>query len=145
MNCNEIISYLNEYLESYNYINVKGKTVLDIGADVGTSPFYFLTLGAEKVIAYATEQQAIKDKRIEWHNKWNGEYIKADVLKIDCEGCECMITEDIIEKYREWYIAIHTFSSCFESMRDYLVKHGKLVFTTPDKKEYLYGKCLIEL
>ena len=140
MNLNEIVSYLNEYLQSYTVIDVKGKTVLDIGADIGTSPFYFLTLGAKSVIAYSNEPQAIFDSRIEWRNKWNGEYVEADVLKIDCEGCECLLYHEFIEKYNEWYIAIHTFSNCFYPMKEYLETRGTLVFITPDKKELLYAK-----
>lgn len=142
MNYTELISLLNEYLQSYNVINVKDKTILDIGADIGSSAFYFLSCGAKKVICYSNENQAIYDDRIEWHGIWKGEYIPADVLKIDCEGCECMLTKNIIEKYNEWYIAIHNFSNCFNSLKNYLEINGKLVFITKDKKELMYAKFI---
>ena len=140
MNCEEIISYINEYLQSYKFIDVKNKIVLDIGSDIGTSPFYFLSQGAIKVIAYSLNTQRIFDERIDWHTKWNGEYVQADILKIDCEGCECLLTKELIEKYNEWYIAIHIWSGCFNSMKEYLEQKGKLVFITKDKKEYMYAK-----
>ncbi len=133
---------MNEYFKSYSVIDVKGKTVLDIGADIGTSAFYFLSKGATNVIAFSMEPQEIFDNRIEWHNQWKGDYIEADILKIDCEGCECLLYHEFIEKYQEWYIAIHTFSNCFFPMKKYLESHGTLVFITPDKREYLYCKSL---
>ena len=140
MSCDEILSYLNEYRKAYITIDVKDKIILDIGADVGTSAFYFLTLGAKKIICYSLENQKIFDEKIEWHGKWYGEYTYADILKIDCEGCECMLTKEIIEKYNEWYIAIHIWSNCFNDMEKYLQNNGKLVFVTPDNKEFLYVK-----
>lgn len=140
MNCDEILSYINEYPQSYKFINIKDKIVLDIGGDVGTSAFYFLALGAKKVIVYSLQQQKVFDSRIEWHNEWNGLYIPADVLKIDCEGCECSLTKETIEKYNEWYIAIHIWSDCFENMKKYIETKGILTFITPDKKELMYTK-----
>lgn len=137
-----IESYIKEYPQSYVYIDVKGKTVLDIGADVGTSALWFIGHGAEKVICYSLDKQEVFNDKIVWCGEWHGEYIPADVLKIDCEGCECMLTPELINKYQEWYIAVHTFSSCYNPLREYLEQNGKLVFITPDKKEYLYAKRL---
>ncbi|MEM3844602.1 MAG: FkbM family methyltransferase [Candidatus Parvarchaeota archaeon] len=37
--------------EEYNFLKVKGKDVLDIGANVGDTPIYFALKGAKKVIA----------------------------------------------------------------------------------------------
>lgn len=142
VNYEQVFSYMNEYFKSYSVIDVKGKTVIDIGADVGTSAFYFLCKGANLVIAYSLEPQKIFDDKLVWRKDWKGEYIEGDVFKIDCEGCECLLTKDIIERYPEWYIAIHTFSNCFNPMKEYLETHGQLVFITPDKKEYLYAKSL---
>jgi hypothetical protein len=139
-----MISYEDEYPLSYKYIDVKDKIVLDIGADIGTSAKWFIEHGASKVIAYSLDLQEIFDDKIEWHFEWHGEYIKADVLKIDCEGCECMLTQNMIEKYKEWYIAIHKFAFCYYAMKKYLKSVGKLVYVTPDKKERMYVRSYYE-
>lgn len=134
----KIESYIREYPLTYVNIDVNGKTVLDIGADVGTSAEWFIKQGAKRVICFSLEEQEIFDERIEWHGKWNGEYVKADVLKIDCEGCECLLTQEVIEKYSEYYIAIHTFAQCFLKLKEYLQKNANIIFITPDKKEEMY-------
>jgi hypothetical protein len=140
MDKKEINSYKREYPLAYTTIDVTNKVILDIGADVGTSAQWFLKHNAKKVICFSMNEQMIFDNRIEWNGKWQGEYVKADVLKIDCEGCECKLTERMIEKYNEWYIAIHTFSKCFDNMMKYLDTKGKVVFITEDFYEYLYAK-----
>lgn len=139
-----MISYEDEYPLSYKYIDVKDKIVLDIGADIGTSAKWFIEQGASKVIAYSLDLQEIFDDKIEWHFEWNGEYVFAQVLKIDCEGCECMLTPELINRYPEWYIAIHTFSKCYNEMKKYIKRIGKLVYVTPDKKERLYARSYYE-
>ena len=134
--------YWHEYPDSYSFIDVREKTIVDIGADAGSSAHWFLLHGAKKVICFSNEPQEYFDSRVEWRGAWNGEYVPADVLKIDCEGCECMLTISLIRMYAEYYIAIHTFAGCYAILRDYLEGDGKLVFTTPDKVEWLYAKRL---
>ncbi len=139
-----MISYENEYPDAYRYIDVKDKVVLDIGADIGTSAKWFINQGAKKVICYSLDMQKIFDDKIEWHFEWHGEYVFAQVLKIDCEGCECMLTPELINRYPEWYIAIHTFSKCYNEMKKYIKRMGKLVYVTPDKKEKMYARSYYE-
>ncbi len=129
---------LREYDASYRYIDVRGKVVLDIGADFGTSAFWFIAQGAQKVIAYDTYQNRIVHPKIEWHGKWNGEFVPADVLKIDCEGCECLASPSFFEKYREAYIAIHEFAPCFNSLFPYLNSTCHKIFVTEDGKETMF-------
>lgn len=132
--------YWHEYEQSYTYIDVAGKTILDIGADSGSSAYWFLIHGAKKVICYSGEAQILFDDRIEWHGKWRGEYVPADILKIDCEGCECNLTLPLIFRYREYYIAVHNFAGCYTFLKSFLELDGKLVFTTPDGVEMMYAK-----
>ena len=71
-------------------------------------------------------------------------FVLNDVLKIDCECCECMLTQNMIEKYKEWYIAIHKFAFCYYAIKKYLNSVGKLVYVTSDKKERMYARSYYE-
>ncbi len=133
-------AYWHEYEESYTFIDVAGKTIVDIGADNGSSAYWFLQQGAEKVICFSNEPQEFFDPRVEWRGTWFGEYVPADVLKIDAEGAECMLTITMIRRYSEYYIAVHTFACCYPILRDFLENDGELVFTTPDRIEWMYAK-----
>jgi FkbM family methyltransferase len=56
--------YLSTYEifeEDYNFLNVKDKNVLDIGAFVGDSPIYFILKGAKKVYAIEPHPDAYKE------------------------------------------------------------------------------------
>ena len=136
----ESASYWEEYSQSYVSIDVNGKTVLDIGGDFGSSAVWFLRHGAKKVIVYTRDEPLLFDDRIEYHGAWNGEYVPADVLKIDCEGCECLLSRELIEKYEHYYIAAHIFAPCFEAMVEYLGERAKVVFTTKDGVEVMYAR-----
>jgi len=126
----EDVAYWQEYAKAYSYFDVKELVVLDIGADIGSSAVWFLQHGAKKVICYSLEQQGFFDERIEWHGEWNGEYIPADLLKMDCEGCECKLSIELLNRYKYYYVAIHTGTPCFEMLKAYLDKNAVQVFTT---------------
>ena len=136
----EDVTYWEEYSQSYTSIDVNGKIVLDIGGDVGSSAIWFLRQGASKVIVYTLDEPVLFDSRIEYHGAWNGEYVPADVLKIDCEGCECYLSPDLIEKYDHYYIATHVFAPCFDNITEYLRGKAKVVYTTSDHIEIMYAK-----
>jgi hypothetical protein len=53
-----------------------------------------------------------------------------------------MLTPELINRYPEWYIAIHTFSKCYNEMKKYIKRIGKLVYVTPDKKERMYVRSV---
>jgi len=98
----------NHYDNEYGYLIVKDKVILDIGADVGTTADYWLQHGAKKIYAVEGEQTHYKQLLINIKNqKWE-DVVKAeemivcnknqfvyllnkyhaDIVKIDCEGCE---------------------------------------------------------
>lgn len=103
--------YLGENYESHwGIFSFEGRTILDIGADYGSTASFFLEKGAKRVIAVesdtdlfrqlvsnyghdsdvATVQLAVAEGRdlirlIETYNP--------DVLKMDCEGCEIFLTD----------------------------------------------------
>jgi len=89
-------------------VDVKGRTVVDVGAGIGDSPIYFALKGAEKVYAFDINLSLL-EKNIRENNlvdvvepircecglsnnldiitlKYN--IPNGSVLKVDCEGCE---------------------------------------------------------
>lgn len=108
-----------EYEKEYGCLDVKGKTVVDLGCDVGSTAYYFLRKGAGRVImidnsmyahhVYLTKvlhsEFAPVFSRCEFHTKFS--FQKGDVLKCDCEGGEAMLTKDYLDSFRSWLVAIH--------------------------------------
>ncbi len=95
------------YNSLYHMADYKGKTVLDIGADYGSSACWFLVKGAKQVIAVekneshfiklkeyadALGQDMIIPVKMTVNKKQNYETLlstyKPEVAKLDCEGCE---------------------------------------------------------
>ncbi len=92
----EIKMWEREYL----IIDLKGKTVLDIGAGCGETAAFFLHNGAKKVIAIEGDKYAVEvmKENISRNgmnvepicSRFNKEHIeiKHDFMKVDCEGGE---------------------------------------------------------
>jgi hypothetical protein len=91
-------------------IEVRDKVVLDIGADYGTTADYFLAGGAKLVVAvesddlYARQLAVLGCERpglIALHRHVGSKedfqeffhLYAPDVVKVDCEGCECALLE----------------------------------------------------
>ena len=49
---------------------------------------------------------------------------------MDCEGCECKLSIDFLNRYKHYYVAIHTGTPCFETLKAYLDKNAVQVFKT---------------
>lgn len=142
--------YDAELESSYGALDVEGRTVVDIGADCGSSAWYFLQKGATKVICYEADedqyQELIKncrgDNRVEPHRRWNGESVDGDVLKVDCEGCELALTGEFFVKFKHFAIAIHPYmypTHTYRRIRDLLTGNGAiLTVVTPDSQEEMY-------
>ncbi len=144
-----------DYIWSYNSINWKGKTVLDIGADIGSSALFFLMNGAyyvyllEKDIKYRNIYKKLKQdyiilKNSTMLNKKEIAKIKFDVLKMDCEGCELsLLTEKLLNKSKEFIIGIHKpqlDDYQFEQKKRLLEKHGSKYFGNVNNEEFLWIK-----
>ena len=130
---------------TYHHLDVKAKVVLDVGGDFGLSPMHFIEHGARKVISYSLERQRswLKHPNIEWHKeKWDYSTHSADVLKIDCEGCEYGKPLGwYLENFREMYFAIHDFPQFHDKFVEYqrdLQSCGKLIFAPQDSIEWMY-------
>ena len=127
---------MREIEQTYNHFDLRGKTILDVGADFGLSSMYFLDRGAKKVVAYSLERQRkwLKHQDVEWHRqKWDYSTHRADILKMDCEGCEYgRPVKWYFTNFSKMYLAIHYFERFavkFEEYRGYIQLHGgKLIF-----------------
>lgn len=120
--------------ENYNTLyympDYKGKTVLDVGADYGSSACWFLVKGAKHVIAVekhgphfkklkeyaeALGQDKIIPLKMNVNKKQDYEMLltryKPDIAKLDCEGCEVhllKVEEEIFSIPKEYVIEAHS-------------------------------------
>ncbi len=148
--------YFYEYDQAYGFIKFDGKTVVHVGADCGSSIIYFLLRGAKRVIAYEKNQDLckkyfdnfhkyIKD-RVEYKCKqWEGELDFGDIFIIDCDGCEDLITDDLLMRidasYETKWIAVHDWASKRDWLTKRLLELGYTkVYETPDHWEKAYFK-----
>lgn len=114
---NMLGSLFEIFFERQYPIRVEDKIVIDIGASIGDSTIYFLKQNAKKVIALEPDKESFNI--LEENLKLNGLYDKTElynefadpekisaillhqnqsVLKIDCEGCEFEIINNLDEK-----------------------------------------------
>jgi precorrin-6B methylase 2 len=115
------------YNEHWGFINYKGKVVLDIGADSGSTAAFFSERGAQKIICIEGMKESF-DQLLENSRKIPGiqkcflgaiqepmamkESLgePADIVKIDIEGAEINllgIDPKIIQSHDEYIIEVH--------------------------------------
>ena len=119
--------YSNEnYDECWGFVSYKNKIVLDLGADYGSTAYYFLKRGAKKVIAvegdpfYASKllKNYGMDSRVKCIYKWISSpkdieqliRFQPDMVKVDIEGMEIHIAKvrpELLKSVREWLIEVH--------------------------------------
>lgn len=115
-----------KYEVCYRGLNYEGKTILEIGADVGSTASYFLKNGAKKVISVEGDERYFK-KLKENSEGLGSEPIfltvdtkekletlinsyKPDILHMDCEGCEKVLStieRGVLEQIPEYEIEVH--------------------------------------
>jgi hypothetical protein len=148
--------YWGEFaINGYQYLKVKDKTVVDIGADFGNSPYWFLMHGAAKVIAYESDKSQNHmlhnnfdpfPSLVEIHDTWLGAMPIGDILKIDCEGCEVLLAADYISRFSQYAIALHPDwipKEKYDMLKGAILDSGgRFVYATPDKKEEVYVKTI---
>jgi hypothetical protein len=107
--------------------NVKGKTIVDIGSAIADTPILFAINGAKHIYGYEPERQLhrLAKKNVK-ANHLEGKITlinspakslkslsshKADILKIDCEGCEYNLimnaSKETLGKYSEIFLEYH--------------------------------------
>jgi len=116
-----------DYDEMYGSLDYTGKTVLDIGADYGTTAEYFLLeRGAMMVFVserneewvmklheMAAENPRVKvlpPMTVELLTSWLIEHVP-HIVKVDCEGCEqalLNIAPALLHYAQAWVIETHT-------------------------------------
>lgn len=115
--------YEQFYEEQYGLVDPKGKRIMDIGAGYADTPIYFAINGARSVIAYEPGKQRYKiglmnirsnhlQNKIKLQNSAVGslsDLASADVLKIDCEGCEygLLQQEKELSRFNEVILEYH--------------------------------------
>lgn len=124
-------------VEDYNLIwgkvDYKGKVILDVGCDWGSTTDFFLQKGAKLVVGVDINKEWIK-KFKEFRKKYNlscycvridmsdfkvWEYLidlfEPDVVKSDCEGAEeflFQISDEVFSTVPEYIIEYHTKEIC---------------------------------
>jgi hypothetical protein len=114
-------NYWREFEFAYGRLNVKDKVVVVVGADCGSTHVFFLMRGARYVIGYEKEEHLRElwkrvcidfdvCKKGEMHGEWKKGYPDADILVMDCEGCEKDLDVSSLSKYKEWCIGVHDWT-----------------------------------
>ncbi len=147
---NKGCDYWFEQKEAYGFLNFKGKTVIIVGADCGTTVIYALMNGAKKIIAYEKDanlrsklvgtllDSGIPNGIVDIRAEWSGEYPDGDIFIQDCEGCEEKDDFNQIAKYEQSCIALHMWidvTKLLPHLRGYV-----MTFVTNDSKEVVMCK-----
>jgi len=132
----------------YGELDYRGKSVLDIGADVGGSANWFLERGARHVIAVEASPRFYECLRVNAERLGNVTAIlleisnyhdisglilasKPDIIKMDCEGCEVHLTDvpnSILSLTPEYVLETHG-TQIFNAVTDKFHRNGYTVWS----------------
>jgi hypothetical protein len=147
--------YLPSLLESR--YDLRGKTMIDVGCDEGTTPLLWRALGASKVIGYECNKRFVwRMKRLrrepwfDFRGKWEGELPKGDFLKVDVEGYESRLDLEALKSYEFWFLALHHHTLLYPEASTYYLEPevvkmgGKFIFEHHTGKERVFvgGRAL---
>jgi len=127
---NDFVAFGEIFRDGIYNVDVKGRTVVDVGAGVGDSPIYFALNGAKKVYAFDVNTTYLEKNIMENNLKDVVEPIRCEcglsnnldvitlkynipsgsVLKVDCEGCEYGffgVAPRLISRYHTIVIEYH--------------------------------------
>ena len=125
-------SWNNEDFEAeYGNVDYKDRVVMDIGAEIGTTAYFFVTKGAREVIAVEGYEpyfrELIKningDSRVKPINLWITsendfekliEKYNPDIVKVDIEGAEISLIKlypKVLSKPLIWIIETHSLET----------------------------------
>ena len=144
-----------DYIWSYGSIDWKGKYVLDIGADIGSSALFFLMEGAKYIyllekerdyqtLYYNIKQQYPPLRNSILLNRLTDMPDRVDVLKLDCEGCEMkLLSEALLKRCLEFVVGLHKpqlNDHQFEQKKQLLEKYGGRYFGNVNNGEFVWIK-----
>ncbi|MCS7097351.1 MAG: hypothetical protein NZ926_02705 [Candidatus Methanomethylicia archaeon] len=134
--------YGEDYDMHWNFTSFKDKIILDLGADYGSTAYYFLRKKAKKIIAVEGDPQLASKLRLHFQNdkdkvipiedfidspkkieKLISEY-NPNLVKVDIEGSEKYLLEvDNVEQVDEWLIEAHS-EEIYQALYRFLVEHN---------------------
>jgi len=114
------------YTKMYGALDYTDATVLDIGADHGTTAEYFLARGARFVAACERNPQQFNRLRalaegrpMAAYGAFDAdiapdlfEFYQPDIVKVDCEGCEAVLLtlpDELLRGPRAWVLETHSW------------------------------------
>jgi hypothetical protein len=145
-------------MKVYGDLDLKGRSVIDIGASIGDSAIYFSSLGASKVYGFEMESELceVAEENIKRNNltdkvqvfnqqataKLIDTFILQNVLKnilmkIDCEGCEYEIVYNMSDESFQCLNDI--IMEYHGSAKPIVRKLSAMGFRTRKKKEILFA------
>jgi len=143
-------NYWHEQDQAYGKLNFRGKNVVIVGADCGTTVVYALMKGANHIIAYEKDPNLrakllgtlfdirVDSTRVEVKGEWDNEYPNAHVFIQDCEGCEQKDDFTQLDKYEQSCIAIHLWLDVTKLLPHF--RGYTITYITPDSKEVVLCK-----
>ena len=129
-----------DYDHHWNYVSFENKTVLDLGADFGSTPSYFLYRGANQIIAvegdpslasklcdnFVGDRRVIPTELMVTHSSDINSLIiryRPDIVKMDIEGAEINLLEcpdETLRSVKEWLIEAHNLDLCMKIRERFL-------------------------
>ena len=146
--------YYQECIQFYSGLDVKGKNVLDVGSDYGTTPMYFLSKDAKMVCGISMDKQYFSDDKyvhyeMELYRGTGGlkflDDLRRDwhlnVLKSDIEGFEWEYTPEFVSQFDDWIIAFHgTIQN--EELFGWIKEHGEPIGCQYGSEFAIYKKVV---
>jgi len=141
---NPIRPPLEDYDKHWGFASFRGKIVLDIGADWGTTAQYFLQHGAKKVVAVEGNEEYVSELFRNYDDNPNVLCIEMmvktpkqfedlistyepDIVKGDIEGDEhhlLGVPVEILSSIREWLIEVHCRDQLEKKLFDLFLSLG---------------------
>jgi hypothetical protein len=135
-------------MKIYNDMDMQGKNILDIGPNVRSLASFFISKGADLVVGYSLKKQYLRDPtHIHLREDVTPEniksvrdnliHIKFDILNIDCEGSEWNFTDEFIDRFDDWVIALHSPNPALEK---YMKENGNCLVKIDNEEYAIYRK-----